>query len=578
MTLKSGPQHRMVFWISGLGLVLATLAEGGAQPSTLARLSGFVLDSTGARIASASLILRQAGAPGERLSTSDPEGRYLFSDVPPGAHTLEVVATGFSLAQKTVELQAGGSLSLDVTLEPGTFTESVTVIASHLGGRRETLERIPGSIEVIEPELLARSHPFNFSDALRKATGVNVRDEEGFGLRPNIGLRGLNPTRSSKVLLLEDGLFVTYAPYGDNASYYHPPIERFQSIEVMKGSSQIAYGPVTVGGVINYLTPAPPLDPSGYAMVTAGNREFLDAKVAYGGTWGSTGFLVDATRKQGDGARDNVHSEVNDVTLKLVQTLGPRQTLTLKGNYYGEDSNVTYSGLRQAEYEQDPRQNPFANDYFYGDRYGASATHSLLLRSDALLTTQLYGMTFSRDWWRQSSNSGQRPNDAPDPNCGGMANLNTTCGNEGRLRNFSHFGLDSRLRFSHGLFGARSEAEVGGRLHFEDQDRLQQNGDRPLSRSGVTVEDNERKNDAYSLFVQNRTLLGDWTITPGVRSRRGLPANEPTGERRRRRERHHRAHPVDPGYRSLVPDRRERERLRRRAPWLGSAENRGHHQ
>ncbi len=514
--MKSGPQRGMALLVS-LGLALATLAEGSDPPFTRAHLSGLVLDSTGASIASASLILREAGTAGERLATSDREGRYLFSEVPPGRHTLEVVATGFSLAQKTVELQPGDSLSLDLTLEPGTFTESVTVIASHLGGRRETLERIPGSIEVIEPELLARSHPFNFSEALRKATGVNVRDEEGFGLRPNIGLRGLNPTRSTKVLLLEDGLFVTYAPYGDNASYYHPPIERFESIEVMKGSSQIANGPVTVGGVINYLTPAPPLEPSGYAMVTAGNREFFDAKLAYGGTWGSTGFLLDATRKQGDGARANVHSEVNDVTLKLVQTLGPRQTLTLKGNYYGEDSNVTYSGLRQAEYEQDPRQNPFANDFFYGNRYGASATHSLLVRSDALLTTQLYGMAFSRDWWRQSSNSGQRPSDASDQSCGGMGNLNTTCGNEGRLRDFSHFGVDSRLRFSHGLFGARSEAEVGGRLHFEDQNRLQQNGDRPTSRSGITVEDNERKNDAYSLFVQNRTLLGDWTITPGVR-------------------------------------------------------------
>jgi Fe(3+) dicitrate transport protein len=499
----------------GLGLILAAAVEGRSEPS-LSEIQGLVLDSTGARIASASLLLRQPGA-GEWFASSDGEGRYLFSGVPSGNHTLEVLADGFSVVLKTVTLPPGGTLSLDVTLEPGTFTETVTVIASHLGGRRETLERIPGSIEVIEPELLARSHPFNFSEALRKASGVNVRDEEGFGLRPNIGLRGLNPTRSSKVLLLEDGLFVTYAPYGDNASYYHPPIERFESIEVMKGSSQIAYGPVTVGGVINYLTPAPPLEPSGYAAFTAGNRDFFDAKLAYGGTWGSTGFLLDATRKQGDGARDNVYSEVNDVTLKLVQTLGPRHTLTFKGNYYGEESNVTYSGLRQSEWEADPRQNPFANDFFYGDRFGASATHSYLLSADALLTTHLYGMKFSRDWWRQSSNSGQRPNDASDPRCGGMANLDTTCGNEGRLRDYGHYGVDSRLRFSHGLFGARSEAEVGGRLHFEEQDRIQQNGDGPVSRSGVVVEDNERKNDAISLFAQNRTLLGNWTITPGVR-------------------------------------------------------------
>ncbi len=91
---------------------------------------------------------------------------------------------------------------------------------------------------------------FNFSEALRKVSGVNVRDEEGFGLRPNIGIRGTNPTRSTKILLLEDGVPLAYAPYGDNASYYHPPVERFESIEILKGAGQIEYGPVTVAGAL----------------------------------------------------------------------------------------------------------------------------------------------------------------------------------------------------------------------------------------------------------------------------------------------------------------------------------------
>ena len=86
--------------------------------------------------------------------------------------------------------------------------------------------------------------------------GVFARDEEGFGLRPNIGIRGLNPTRSSKVLLLEDGIPLTYAPYGDNASYYHPPVDRFERIEVLKGSGQILFGPHTVGGVHQLHHPA----------------------------------------------------------------------------------------------------------------------------------------------------------------------------------------------------------------------------------------------------------------------------------------------------------------------------------
>src|SRR5688572_15875355 len=104
------------------------------------------------------------------------------------------------------------------TTESDAYTEVITVVSSKI---IPAPERIPGGISIVDRQLLESSRVLTTSEALRKAPGVTVRDEEGFGLRPNIGFRGTNPTRSSKVLLLEDGLPVTYAPYGDNATYYH---------------------------------------------------------------------------------------------------------------------------------------------------------------------------------------------------------------------------------------------------------------------------------------------------------------------------------------------------------------------
>jgi len=192
----------------------------------------------------------------------------------------------------------------------------------------------------------------------------------------------------------------------------------------------------------------------------------------------------------------------------------------VKGSVYDETSQVTYSGLREDEYRADPRQNPFHNDAFDGRRYGASVRHNWLLGRETLLVTQLYASRFSRDWWRQSSNSGQRPNDAADPGCGGMANLDTTCGNEGRLRNYGLVGMEPRLRFGHRLLGVASEAEAGVRAHFEWQERRQENGNTPRARQGVRVEDNRRETEAYSAFLQNRVLLGRFTVTPGIRFER----------------------------------------------------------
>jgi Fe(3+) dicitrate transport protein len=511
--------HRTSFALFILSVLLLPAARVTAQTSR-ASISGSVVDQDRAVISGAAVRLWQSPTGFTRATKTDDAGLFHFEELLPGDYTLSVKIEGFTALTRGVTLSVDNQSKVEIILKPSALAEEVVISANRIAETPEVVERIPGSVDIVDKKTLETGRVFTFSEALRKVAGIQVRDEEGFALRPNISIRGLNPTRSSKVLLLEDGIPLTYAPYGDNASYYHPPIDRFESIEVLKGSGQILYGPVTVGGVINYVTPNPPQRPSGHLTLTGGNRDYFNGHINYGGTWGNTGLLFDYLRKQGEGARENTRSGLNDFNFKSLTAIGSRQALTMKANYYGEDSNVTYSGLRQAEYLANPRQNPFRNDFFYGDRWGASASHSLIFNNDLALTTNLYGQVFKRHWWRQSSNSGQRPNDALDPACGGMSNLNTTCGNEGRLRQYYFWGLEPRLRSTHHLFGINNETDFGVRIHFENQDRRQENGSRPDSRSGVLVEDNERKNQAYSGFLQNRFLWGNWAITPGIRLER----------------------------------------------------------
>lgn len=391
-------------------------------------------------------------------------------------------------------------------------------------GSVQQLERIPGSAARLGGQQLHESRVFTTNELLRKVTGLNAREEEGLGLRPNIGVRGLNPTRSTKVLLLEDGVPFTIAPYGDNASYYHPPVERFEGVEVLKGSGQILYGPQTIGGVINYLTPAISERPEAYTSLAGGGRDFLSVYARGSGTFGGAGLFGDYIRKEGRGARENTASTLDDASLKFLVSLAEQQSLSLRANFHREQSQVTYSGLTEAEYAADPRANPFANDEMALDRIGSSLTHSIGAGSARTLTTTLYGYRVTRNWWRQSSNSSQRPNDQSDPSCGGMANL-ASCGNEGRLRIYNVVGVEPRFAWK-GI-GARTvvEVEIGARAHFETQERRQVNGAFPRSRtegpatdvnSGL-VEDNRRTTNAAAAYLQARVLTGRLTVTPGVR-------------------------------------------------------------
>jgi Fe(3+) dicitrate transport protein len=410
-------------------------------------------------------------------------------------------------------------LAAPATRADGTDLEPVVIVV----GDRMRLDTIPGSADVLDHEILVESRVLTINEALRKVPGLLARDEEGMGLRPNIGVRGLNPTRSSKVLLLEDGIPLAYAPYGDNASYYHPPVERFDRIEVLKGSGQILFGPHTVGAVINYITPPVPDEATGRLVAAVGSKDYREVHAQFGDRYGDTGFVAHGTYKQADGARENMNFEVADLNLKVVHELSERQAVTLRGSWYDESSQVTYSGLTLAEWRDDPFQNPFRNDHMYAQRWGTSATHRLELNPAVTFTTNAYYTYFNRDWWRQASNSSQRPNDSSDPACGGMANLLTTCGNEGRLRQYWTAGLEPRVQVQHGLFGVDNVTEAGVRYHYEDQYRVQANGDTPRSRqpgTGVNAgikEDSDRNVEAMSGFVQNRFDFERWSLTPGVR-------------------------------------------------------------
>lgn len=418
------------------------------------------------------------------------------------------------------------SSSIAIAEEAIQIAEVLLVPRVDVIGGQEQLLKTPSSAMIIEQDELEASHVFTTNEALRKVPGVVVRDEEGFGMRPNIGIRGLNPTRSTKVLLLEDGIPVTYAPYGANESYYHPTIDRFSSIEVLKGSSQIKFGPLTAGGVVNYITPNAPEKFGGHVSITGGNRDYLNTKINVGGN----GMLFDYTHKEGDGARDNTHSNIEDVNFKVTKGLNENHAITLRANWFTESSQVSYSGITQGEYNNfGGEYNPFKHDDFETTRYGLSATHDWQINTNALLTTNLYYSYFDRDWWRQQSNTtesnvaGFIPLPNPDTNgcrtfaqdrTAGLATNGDNCrANQGRLRTYNTYGVEPRLTVSH----AWGELELGAKAHFEDQERKQKNGTSSAARTGTLSENNERQTDAYSGFISNRFDIGQFSITPAVR-------------------------------------------------------------
>jgi Fe(3+) dicitrate transport protein len=84
--------------------------------------------------------------------------------------------------------------------------DTVTII-----GKRTDVADIPGSAHVVDAEELAEFAQSDILRVLRTVPGVYVQEEEGFGLRPNIGIRGSGLDRSARIALLEDGVLIRRA-------------------------------------------------------------------------------------------------------------------------------------------------------------------------------------------------------------------------------------------------------------------------------------------------------------------------------------------------------------------------------
>ena len=413
-----------------------------------------------------------------------------------------------------------------------------------IGTSATALEHIPGSGRVITKETLERNHRFSVNEALREVPGVNVRDEEGLGIRPSIGIRGLDPTRSRKVHIMEDGVPIMLMPYADPSAYYFPPIFRFDRIEVLKGSGQLLYGPQNIGGVLNFITRNPPPTPQGNFQFWGGNLNYMNTHFDYGGTWGKSGFIVDYTHYQSDTPRfTNVRAKVDDLTFKMVQDLTTRTQILAKFNYYREDSGIGYQGLTEAEWGSargQDHQTIYTNDNFDFRRYGAHVAVNHMFTANLTSTVNFFGHYISRPWTRQTV---QPIDQNGNPIGGPLFNNNlpaltyaTVPGNQRFTndRDYTVYGVEPRFQYSHSLFGVNAEADFGARYMYEESDRKQfrnlnsgtgvgsscagiVNVGAPPNAVTCLNENNLRTTNAYALFLQERLIFGQFTLTPGLR-------------------------------------------------------------
>ena len=257
--------------------------------------------------------------------------------------------------------------SLVVNISADDEVESVTII-----GTKDDVKDLPGSGAVISNDDLQKAMDTDIQKILTAVPGVYMRTEEGYGLRPNISIRGTAIERSGKVTIMEDGVLVAPSPYTSSSAYYFPTTGRIHSVEVLKGPAVVSQGPQTIGGAINLIsTPIPEVN-SGKFVQEIGENGMARTHAYYGATQGNFGALVEVHEHSSDGFDSiaNVGGDTgfdkSDLMIKARYSSG-NHTVTFKRVDIDENSDQSYVGLSQASFMANPRM-----------RYGATAYDEMM--------------------------------------------------------------------------------------------------------------------------------------------------------------------------------------------------------
>jgi len=439
----------------------------------------------------------------------------------------------------------------EIAKDSVTALDEVIIRTNTILGNKFVAKNRTGAAYYLSTDDLAK---FNYTDinrALNKISGINFYEEDGFGLRPNISIRGTSPERSSKIAVMEDGVLISPAPYSASSAYYFPSIARMQAVEVLKGSSQIQYGPYTTGGAINFVSTEIPENLSGKITTSFGSFNTGQAHLTLGDSFNNFGYMIEYLNFNSDGFKSlgnelNTGFDINEITSKIrfksSEKAKIKQSTELKFHSYDEISNETYLGLTENDFENDPylRYPGSEKDKMDAEHIQFLLTHELSFTDKFKITTNAYHNGFKRNWYKLDDvvfeNNSQKISKVisdPENFSGHISILKGLLDSENSLkvkannREYVSKGVQTKIDYHwYGKNNSFNDLEIGFRVHYDEEDRFQwedkyniTNGSMSLNTYGDKGSQGNRISSANSFasYLMYKYKIKDFTITPGIR-------------------------------------------------------------
>ena len=383
---------------------------------------------------------------------------------------------------------------------------------------------------------------FRYTDIHRivsRIPGVYISEEDGLGLRPNIGVRGTGSLRMEKLNVMEDGVLIAPAPYASPAAYYSPTAGRMESIEVRKGSTQMKHGPFTTGGSLNYISTSIPTSKLNSVSLDIGSFGKRLMQVRSGDSMGNFAYLIELYSDKMDGFKEldgggDTGYDKTDFMTKLRYSFSESHALEFKYSMTDELSDETYLGLTDADYSDNPlrRYRATALDEMDADHSQIMLSYAAKLNDNMSLAIIGYSNDFARNWYKLNKVNGMSLSSITKPTSDEWNEFYLLMIAENSVDDAYRIKANNREYYSSGIqavFNVNAgnhDIQAGVRIHSDEMDRFQwedrygmQNGKLIMTTQATKGSDSNLIDSAKAtaLFAEDRFTYGDITVTAGAR-------------------------------------------------------------
>ncbi len=301
---------------------------------------------------------------------SDEFGRFYFENLSCQSYQLSISSIGFDKFSKEIEI-TGNETELTIELIDTMHLKAVTVFANsdfESRGMRTVEEMIlthGKKTQLIDiSKMVANQSNNNARELYASVPGLNIWESDAGGLQLGIGARGLSPNRTAHFNTRQNGYDISADALGYPETYYTPPSEAIQEIQLIRGAASLQFGP-QFGGILNFQL----IEPSKKAFQYQGQHSYggynmINSFNSVSGTLKKKfSYLAYYKYKKGDGWRDNSkfnqHNAVAQLKYKFNENLSLLTEYTFM-SYLAQQAG----GLTDAMFNQNPRQSIRSRNWF----------------------------------------------------------------------------------------------------------------------------------------------------------------------------------------------------------------------